>query len=64
MELYKKENVFILFFIFYDKIIKNFIVRKKTQFGIHGFGMDWQNLGGAGEISIRVLLKIPRVISN
>lgn len=64
MELYKKENVFILFFIIYDKIIKNFIVRKNTQFGVHGLGMDWQNSGGAGEISIRVLLKIPRVISN
>lgn len=44
MELYKKENTFILFFIIYDKIIKNFIVMKKT----HNLG--YTGLGWIGKI--------------
>lgn len=40
MELYKKENVFILFFIIYDKIIKNFTVRKKIH-NLGYTGLEW-----------------------
>ena len=46
MELYKKQNVFILFFIIYNKIIKNFIVRKKIQ------NLGYTGLGWIGKIRV------------